>query len=89
MMCQACQKLALLPSPKQCISCPRFCDFREQKWCNFCSNVKGICAVCAKPMEQKSTIDPGQPNMVKKNQAEKIHPFFGNKSRGGCRSCGG
>ena len=87
MLCKACQKLALLPRPHQCVCCPRFCDFKEQKWCSFCSTIKSICQVCAKPTDQITTVSPGEIKRPAKGQAEKIHPFFGN-NKGGCRSCG-
>ena len=86
MLCSSCSKLALSNSPHQCINCPRFCDYKQQKWCSFCSSIKGICQICAKPVEQTTTVDPGEVKLVKKTAAERIHPFFGNKS--GCRSCG-
>jgi len=88
MLCPSCSKLAVSTNPHQCVNCPRFCDYKQQKWCNYCSNIKGICSICAKPVEQKTTVDAGDVKFVKKNEVERIHPFFGNK-KGGCRSCGG
>jgi hypothetical protein len=88
MICEKCQKLALYPRPHQCVNCARFCDFKEMRFCNYCSITKSICQVCARPIVIERIISD-KPKEQPKTAAERIHPFFGEQRKGGCRSCGG
>lgn len=78
MYCSNCEKFALLPQIHGCICCPKFCNYKEQRWCNDCSNSKNICCVCGK------TISNNKDNDLKL-QVEYVHPFYNS----GCHSCGG
>jgi len=82
MICKTCEKLAMYPDTHRCVNCPRFCNYKEHKWCDYCSSVKQICAVCGRQLPIKaSTINDLS------GQVELTHPFF--PSNGGCKSCGG
>ncbi len=87
MLCNSCKKLALFSKQHKCVNCPRLCVYKEEKWCKYCSTVKGICSVCGKPVKLiKGIRATEEPNSTQpRTQIQKTHPFFG----GGCRSCGG
>ncbi len=78
MICKTCQKLALFHETHRCANCPRFCDSREQKLCDYCSTLKEICSVCGKKIQNVTVNDVA-------SQVEQTHPFFPTT---GCKSCG-
>ena len=79
-VCDNCAKFALFPQTKLCINCPRIVHYKEQTICDFCSTVKNVCSVCAKPIKEKQSI-----REELSEQINKIHPFI----NVGCRHCGG
>ena len=81
MLCSNCSKLAFFPQSHQCVNCPRFCDYKEYKWCNYCSTVKQICSICGKPIAIK--VAPVINTSKDKDQPK--HPFYNT----GCKGCGG
>lgn len=81
MLCKNCEKLALFPQHHGCCNCPRFCNYREEKWCNYCSNIKNICSVCGRPIKRDESVSKELEEQIKK-----VHPNFHGS---GCRHCGG
>lgn len=76
MYCSSCEKFALFPQTHGCVNCPKFCNYKEQKWCDSCSIIKNICSICGKTLLKEQEL---------KTQVENVHPFYNS----GCQSCGG